>query len=408
MHASKHLPKSKAVIVAVACLWACGGTVANNGAGGAGGEGGASATPSGGSLADAALGTGGVGLGGGTAADAPVGSGGIAQTGGQPGTGGASVGSGGIAQTGGQPSTGGKTAGSSGGIARTGGQPGTGGKTAGSSGGMAQTGGQPGSGGKTGAGGSNLDGGTPSSGGATGTGGGTGTGGSATIDAGARCGGFAGTPCPTGQYCDIFDHCHKAGADFAGVCVPAGPDVVCPAVNAPVCGCNGKTYPSDCERGAAKVQKFSDGPCVSGRDASAATDEMAYLSWGALPKGAKTGPGVIVSGIGYYAAEPDAPGITAMMDPGGAPTWSLSNDQLDDLFARLATIDFSALPHLTAGPPTCTVTLEVFMCRTCGQKTLTYSSPVQVAPEMEPVWAWFDQLLGSPTVVTNPRTYCSQ
>jgi hypothetical protein len=369
MHTSKHRPEINAVIAAVACLCACGGTVANQGSGGAGGAGGASATPSGGSLADAAVGTGGavVGVGGNTPVDAPVGSGGIAQTGGQPGSGGALVGSGGVARTGGQPGSGG--------------QPSTGG--------------------------SNLDGGAPSLGGTTGSGGSTGTGGSATIDAGARCGGFAGTPCPTGQYCDILDHCHKAGADFAGVCVPAGPDVDCPAVDAPVCGCNGKTYPNDCARGAAKVQKFSDGACVPGRDASAATDELAYLSWGALPTGAKTGPGVIVSGIGYYAAEPDAPAITALMDPGGAPTWSLSNDQIDDLFARLATIDFSSLPHATSGTPTCTATLEVFMCRTCGQKTLTYSSPAQVAPEMEPVWAWFDQLLGSPTIVTNPRTYCS-
>jgi hypothetical protein len=218
---------------------------------------------------------------------------------------------------------------------------------------------------------------------------------------------MAGTPCPTGLYCDILDHCHKAGADFAGLCVPAGSDVICDAVDAPVCGCNGKTYPNDCERGAAKVQKFSDGPCAPGRDASAATEELAYLSWGAVPVGGKTGPGVVVSGIGYYAASTEAPALAALLDLSGTPTWSLSNDQIDTLFARLGALDFSALPHATAGTPTCKATLEVRLCRTCSQKTLTYSSAAQVAPEMEPVWAWFDELLGSQTVATNPRTYCS-
>jgi hypothetical protein len=30
----------------------------------------------------------------------------------------------------------------------------------------------------------------------------------------------------------------------------------------------------------------------------------------------------------------------------------------------------------------------------------------QLGPEMEPVWLWFDQLLGA-SVATNPRNYCN-
>ena len=47
------------------------------------------------------------------------------------------------------------------------------------------------------------------------------------------------------------------------------------------------------------------------------------------------------------------------------------------------------------------------LCTSCARQTLTYSSAAQLAPEIEPVWAWFDQVLGSATVATNPRTYCS-
>jgi hypothetical protein len=39
---------------------------------------------------------------------------------------------------------------------------------------------------------------------------------------------------------------------------------------------------------------------------------------------------------------------------------------------------------------------------------LEYTSAAQLAPELEPVWAWFDQVLGSPTIATNPRTYCAR
>jgi hypothetical protein len=37
--------------------------------------------------------------------------------------------------------------------------------------------------------------------------------------------------------------------------------------------------------------------------------------------------------------------------------------------------------------------------------TLDYATPSNVAPEMEQVWVWFDQILGA-TARTNPRKYC--
>jgi hypothetical protein len=72
------------------------------------------------------------------------------------------------------------------------------------------------------------------------------------------CGGIAGIPCPDGQICELpAGTCH--GADFQGRCVPGGD--YCIQVFDPVCGCDGHTYPNDCERRRAGVQKAHHGPC---------------------------------------------------------------------------------------------------------------------------------------------------
>jgi hypothetical protein len=103
----------------------------------------------------------------------------------------------------------------------------------------------------------------PPAGGAGATGGSTGAGGSS--GTGKTCGGIAGVSCPAGQFCDL-----QAGscnvADATGTCV-ANAGLGCITIYQPVCGCNGKTYPSDCDRQVAGVSKKSDGVCPTG-DAS--------------------------------------------------------------------------------------------------------------------------------------------
>ncbi|MFO0693774.1 MAG: Kazal-type serine protease inhibitor domain-containing protein [Polyangiales bacterium] len=76
------------------------------------------------------------------------------------------------------------------------------------------------------------------------------------------CGGFTVNgplPCPTGTFCDYVPGDLCGAADAPGTCEPI-PDV-CPSIHAPVCGCDGKTYSSDCDAAAHSVGVLSVGVC---------------------------------------------------------------------------------------------------------------------------------------------------
>jgi hypothetical protein len=89
------------------------------------------------------------------------------------------------------------------------------------------------------------------------------------VPAGQPCGGLAGTACDKGLWCEP-----AAGKCASPVGAQSGPPPgTCVAVPKlciarkhgksfqPVCGCNSKTYSSDCFRRAYRVAKFHDGKC---------------------------------------------------------------------------------------------------------------------------------------------------
>jgi len=76
---------------------------------------------------------------------------------------------------------------------------------------------------------------------------------------GEQCGGIANIKCDKGLFC-VHPTGSCGGADIAGKC--ASIEDACKRVNiVEVCGCDGKTYPRECELWKAGVQKKKDGKC---------------------------------------------------------------------------------------------------------------------------------------------------
>jgi hypothetical protein len=81
------------------------------------------------------------------------------------------------------------------------------------------------------------------------------------VGEGESCGGFRAGPipiCKAGLFCEL-PAASCGVADVAGKCVAVS--VACPAIYAPVCGCDGKTYGSDCDRRGNRAQLAHKGPC---------------------------------------------------------------------------------------------------------------------------------------------------
>jgi hypothetical protein len=99
------------------------------------------------------------------------------------------------------------------------------------------------------------------------------------------CGGPNKITCNSALYCQL--PAGQCGApDVSGTCSKA-PDF-CMRVSRPVCGCNGKTYPNECEARKARVAIDSTGACKKATDGTAPAAKPAAKKKKPAKSGAKS------------------------------------------------------------------------------------------------------------------------
>ena len=83
--------------------------------------------------------------------------------------------------------------------------------------------------------------------------------GSGGATSGGDCGGLLGLSCGTNEYCAFAPDAACGAADQTGVCRPK--PQICGDIYAPVCACDGQTYPNECEAAAKGNSVAHTGAC---------------------------------------------------------------------------------------------------------------------------------------------------
>jgi hypothetical protein len=115
------------------------------------------------------------------------------------------------------------------------------------------------------------------------------------------CGGLLGTGCEEEEFCSFPASAHCGAADQTGTCKPK-PEL-CTEIYAPVCGCDDKTYSSDCVANGAGVSVASQGEC--GSNGSGGSSSGGGASPGGNGNGGSSGGGKVCGGLQGLACGAD-------------------------------------------------------------------------------------------------------
>jgi hypothetical protein len=129
--------------------------------------------------------------------------------------------------------------------------------------------------------------------------------------------------------------------------------------------------------------------------------------WRATDEDGSSGPAVVISAtLGSIDTWADVSFFSPEEPPSDAVASPLTQGEVDSLFLRASGILTSTLPHDPEADGACRATLYYRLCKGCGINHVTYGDPASVSPELEPLWSWFDQVLGEADP-SNPRNYCN-
>lgn len=140
--------------------------------------------------------------------------------------------------------------------------------------------------------------------------------------------------------------------------------------------------------------------------ADASPTATSYMFWQSPGGFARTGPAVEVYGDGTIRLWKSSKEQAATVTSGWDKEIKTSPTLVNGLFALLAKVNFSKLPHAVSPKAECWPSLYWISCPTCKPVILQHNKVSGIKPELDPVLNWFKTNLSGKWEGSLPHQYC--